>query len=106
MPKLVRLYILQSLIGFALAGVFTALLLYFNVANLWHLVTHVSMGWLAALLLFTLNGIVFSGVQFGIAVMRMAEDRDDDTGGRRAPEPVLSEVLVPVPVRNDRRPPR
>lgn len=105
MPKLVRLYIRHSLIGFALSGVFVGLLLYFNVANLWHLATHVSVGWLGVLLLFVFNGIVFSGVQFGIAVMSMAEDGDDDSG-RRRPERVrgLAEAFatVPVPVRDER----
>ncbi|ARE41887.1 hypothetical protein RGUI_3746 [Rhodovulum sp. P5] len=99
MPKLVSLYIRQCLIGFALSGVFVGALLYLDVANLWHLVTHVSGGWLAGLLLFVFNGIVFSGVQFGIAVMSMADDRDDDSG-RRRPERVgpFAEALVPVPV--------
>ena len=73
MPALVRLYIRQTLIGFAVSAVFVGLLFWFDVANLWHLVTHTSEGWLAAFLLFMFNGIVFSGVQFGISIMRMAE---------------------------------
>ena len=110
MPKLVNLYIRQTIVGFALSGLFVALLLYFNVANLWHLVTHVSAGWLAVALLFLFNGIVFAGVQFGIAVMSLARDEDDDTRGRRDPEPVrgLADALVPiaVPARDVRRMPR
>ncbi|MGC9420028.1 MAG: hypothetical protein ACP5EN_13770 [Rhodovulum sp.] len=110
MPKLVNLYIRHTIIGFLLSGGFVALLLYFNVANLWHLVTHVSGGWLAGVLLFVFNGIVFSGVQFGIAVMSLARDEDDDSRGRRQPERVrgLGEALapIPVPVRDDRRFPR
>jgi len=110
MPKLVSLYIRHTIIGFMLSGVFVAMLLYFNVANLLHLVTHVSGGALAVALLFVFNGIVFSGVQFGIAVMSMARDEDDDSRGRRQPERVrgLAEALVPipVPVRKDGRHPR
>ncbi|TCP43171.1 hypothetical protein [Rhodovulum marinum] len=110
MPKLVSLYIRHTIIGFVLSGVFVALLMYFNVANLWHLVTHVSGGWLAGVLLFMFNGIVFSGVQFGIAVMSLARDEDDDSRGRRQPERVrgLADALapIPVPVRDDRRFPR
>ncbi|BAQ68255.1 hypothetical protein NHU_01090 [Rhodovulum sulfidophilum] len=106
MPKLVTLYIRQATMGFALSGVFVGLLMYFDVANLWHLVTNVSGGWLAAALLFLFNGIVFGGVQFGIAVMAMARDDDPDSG-RRGPEPVrgLADVLVPipVPVKDERR---
>jgi hypothetical protein len=104
MPKLVRLYITQTLVGFAVAGIFVALLLTLNVANLWHLVTHTSAGPLAVFLLWMFNGIVFSGVQFGISVMRMAEPEEPGGGLRdrlgaameAAPKP------APVPVEADR----
>ena len=76
MPKLIRLYIRESLLGFALAIVFSMALVLFNVANLGHLVSNVEGGWLAFMLLCLFNGIVFAGVQFGIAVMRMA-DKDE-----------------------------
>ena len=101
MPELVKMYIRHTLIGFAIAGGFVAMLFYFNVANLWHLVTHDPMGWLAAILLVMFNGIVFSGVQFGIAIMRIA-DEEDDTGdtGARPLNPVLETVRIPV--RSDR----
>lgn len=102
MPELVKLYIKQIAVGFVLSAVFVALLLYFNVANLWHLVTSSGTGYLAAFLLFMFNGIVFAGVQFGITIMRMAEE-DDADGGKKQNEPVLNEALVPVPVRT---PPR
>ena len=102
MPKLVRLYIRQCLIGFSLSGLFVAALMYSNVANLWHLVSTSNMGLVACIMLFVFNGIVFSGVQFGIAVMRMAED-DDTSGGKRQREPVLAEALVPVRVEAERR---
>jgi len=102
MPKLVRLYIRQCLIGFTLSGLFVAGLLFTNVANLWHLVSTSNMGLVACIMLFVFNGIVFSGVQFGIAVMRMAED-DDTSGGKRQREPVLAPALVPVRVETERR---
>lgn len=104
MPDLVRLYIRQTAIGFAIAAAFVAMLLYFNVANLWHLVTHAPGGWLAAFLLVMFNGIVFSGVQFGISVMRMAEKDEDGPGSHRF-EPARDEapVPVPIPVPNDPR---
>ena len=44
MPKLIRLYIINVAIGFALAAVFVAMLLWFNIGNLWHLVTHSDKG--------------------------------------------------------------
>lgn len=95
MPRLVRLYIIQSIIGFALSGVFVGLLLWFNIANLWHLVSQSGAGILAGVLLWLFNGIVFASVQFGIAVMRMAED-DTPGGGKRQPEPLRP--LTPSPV--------
>lgn len=78
MPELVKMYIRHSLIGFALSAVFVAMLLYFNVVNIWHLVTHTDVGILAVFLLWLFNGIVFAGVQFGIAIMLMRSDDEDD----------------------------
>ncbi|MCC5999656.1 MAG: hypothetical protein JJU19_02180 [Pararhodobacter sp.] len=82
LPRLVRLYILQCLIGFALSGLFTALLLWFNVAGLGTLVMATQGGFMALFLLFFFNGLVFAGVQFAITIMRMAGD-DGNGGGRR-----------------------
>ncbi|MXQ06559.1 hypothetical protein GQ651_01735 [Alphaproteobacteria bacterium GH1-50] len=78
MPRLVRLYIRQCLLGLALGIAFSMLLVVLNVANLGHLVIHVDGGWLAFALLSLFNGLVFAGVQFGITVMGM----DDGTNGR------------------------
>lgn len=101
MPALVRLYIRQTLIGFAVSAVFVSLLFWFNVANLWHLVTAAPGGWLAGFLLFMFNGIVFSGVQFGISIMRMAEADDDDPfGGKRIADRLTpAERPIAIPVR-------
>ncbi|MFV0383266.1 hypothetical protein [Paracoccus sp. (in: a-proteobacteria)] len=104
MPRLVRLYILNVLIGIALAVAFTGLLLWLDVAHLRHLILSSPMGWLAAAMLIAFNSIVFAGVQFGIAVMRMADDRDPPAGGRRetvAGQPV-PEMIGSKPVRKVR----
>ena len=77
MPRLVRLYIRECLLGFALAIVFSVALVLMNVANLRHLVSEVDGGWLAFALLCFFNGIVFAGVQFGITVMRMSDGDED-----------------------------
>lgn len=95
MPKLIRLYIVQVLIGFGLSAVFVAALLWFDVAHLWSLVSNSDMGAIAILMLWFANGIVFAGVQFAISVMRMADD-DDTTGGKR--QPVRPGVPTPVRV--------
>jgi len=71
---LIALYIEQCLLGFAIAAAFVAMLLWFNVANLWHLITHTQGGYLGVLVMWVLHGIVFAGVQFSIKVMGMAED--------------------------------
>jgi hypothetical protein len=98
MPELVKMYIRHSAIGFALAGVFTAMLLWFNVQNLWYLVTHTDVGLLAVFLLWFMNGIVFAGVQFAWAVMSMAEPQDDNDRGGNSP---LITEFRPIPVRID-----
>ena len=80
MPQLVKFYIRHVVIGFAVAALFVAGLLWFNVANLRHLILTSDIGLMAVLALWVLNGIVFAGVQFAIAVMHMAKDDDDDDG--------------------------
>lgn len=93
MPKLVRLYIRQILVGFGLSAVFVSALLYTNVANLWHLVTSSDIGWIAVAMLFMFNGLVFAGVQFAITIMRMEHEDDEPKGGKRVP------VATSIPVR-------
>lgn len=83
-PRLVRLYIRQCLIGFALAVVFVGLLLGFDVARLRSLILATDGGWIALFLLVAFNGLVFAGVQFAITIMRMGEPRRRGGGGRRA----------------------
>ena len=84
MPKLVKLYIRNVLIGFAVAALFVAMLLWFNVMNLWHLVSTSDVGIMAVVVLWFAHGIVFAGVQFGWAVMAMAGRDDDHRGGTPA----------------------
>ncbi len=94
MPRLVRFYIRHTLIGFGVAGCFVALLMWFNVANLWHLISTSDVGGLALFLLWMFNGIVFSGVQFGISIMRLAEETG--SGGTRRPAARARAAAVPA----------
>lgn len=104
MPKLVRLYITQVAIGFGLSGVFVTLLLWFNIANLWHLVSHSDKGLLAVVIFWFANGIVFAGVQFAIAVMRMKDDDDDEPrGGHRQHLMQREYAVIPIPVDQARK---
>ncbi len=94
MPKLVRLYIRHVLIGFGLSAIFVAALLWLNVVGLRDLIFGSSAGYLAGVMLFMGNGIIFSGAQFAITILLMADDDDDPKGGKReslktfAPAPV------------------
>jgi hypothetical protein len=74
MPELIKLYIRSCIIGFCIAAAFVATILYLDIAHLRHLVFQSSDGLLAVIVLWVLNGIVFASVQFGIAVMKLAED--------------------------------
>ena len=102
MPKLIRLYMTQVAIGFGIAALFVAMLLWFDIANLWHLVTHSDKGVLAVVILWFANGIVFAGVQFAIAVMRLKDDDDDEPRGGlrqhvRDPRPIPVRVAAGRP---------
>jgi hypothetical protein len=97
MPRLVRLFLVNGAIGFGLGALFTALLLWLNVANLGHLVAASPQGWLAAGMLAFFSGITFGGVQIGIVVMAMAEREDTGRPPRRRPAPPVA-ALAPLPV--------
>ncbi|WP_164661051.1 hypothetical protein [Tropicibacter sp. Alg240-R139] len=77
MPKLIRLYITNVCTGFGLSAIFVGALLWLNVANLWVLISGSGVAALAVFMLWFMNGIVFAGVQFALAVMNLAQ-RDDD----------------------------
>jgi TRAP-type C4-dicarboxylate transport system permease small subunit len=93
MPDLIRLYIHSVLVGFGVAALFNAGLVWWDVAGIGHLILGSDIGWIAAAMLVVFNGIVFAAVQFSFRVMAMAEDGNGPQGGRGAP------VLVPIPVR-------
>lgn len=95
MPKLIRLYIRQAIYGFGLSAIFVAAILYTNVGNLWHLILGSPMGWVAVVMLFMFHGVVFGGVQFAIAVMRMEKSEDDANNGTRAP----ATTGIPAPLK-------
>ncbi|MEL0436153.1 hypothetical protein [Phycobacter sp. K97] len=97
MPELIRLYIRNVALGFAIAAVFVALLLWFNVMNLWGLISTSDVGLLAVGILWFMNGIVFAGVQFAFAVMSLADKKDGPRGGTPVAhhfEPIRVEATV------------
>lgn len=101
MTELVRLYLRNIFFGFLLALTFVTLLMVLNVGGLWDLIGNSDIGLLAVAMLLLFNTLLFSGVQFAIAVMRMA-GRDTPRGpGRRIPArglPAGYGKLTPVKV--------
>lgn len=95
MPSHIQFLLRHALIGAIAAISFVALLLWFNVMNLWHLVTHSEAGILALGVMTVFFIITFASVQMGIAVMALGEEDDDE--GPRGNVPELA--VVPVDVR-------
>ncbi|MEX1660133.1 hypothetical protein AB4874_00510 [Thioclava sp. 15-R06ZXC-3] len=105
MPELVHLYIKNVIFGFFLALAFVGLLLWFNIGNLWHLISTSDIGYIAVALLVVFNTVVFSGVQFAIAVMRMASEDDGASGGKRDAIPTMhaaERLAIRIPVEEGR----
>lgn len=73
MSKVFRLYLLSALNGFGISLGFVALILFFNIGNLRHLVSTSDIGVMATVAFWVLNGIVFSGVQFAWALNQMVK---------------------------------
>ena len=82
MPKLVQVYIRAVLIGFGLAAIFVAALIWLDVAQLGRLLLGSDVGLVAVLALWALNGIVFAGVQFGWVIMRLGREVPPGGGAR------------------------
>lgn len=87
MPRLVQLFLISTLIGYGLAGVFLGLVLWFDIAHLGHLILEVDGGWFAGAIFVVLTGNVFAAVQVGISVMRGVDageppEGPDDPGAR------------------------
>jgi uncharacterized membrane protein len=101
MPDHIKMILRHAFYGFLIALAFVGGLLAFNVANLWHLVTHTAEGPIALVVFVVLCTITFGSVQIGYKIMSMGEENDDRDGGKRDAIPTL--VAIPVPVRADER---
>lgn len=91
LPRAVRFYLTHIAVGFALARVFVAALLWADPGGLGHLLlTAAGSPWPVALLWF-FCGLTMAGVQTAIAALLLAEppDRDDDDNhGGGTPVPI------------------
>lgn len=100
MPDHIRMIIKHGFIGFGISVAFTTMILAFNVANLWHLVTHTAEGPIAVVMLVLFGTVTFGSAQIGYKIMSMGEEEDDDQGGKRDALPVADPVALPVEVEN------
>ncbi|SLN17543.1 hypothetical protein ROJ8625_00560 [Roseivivax jejudonensis] len=91
LPPLVAFFVRHALAGFGLAAIFVALLLLFDVAGLWRLISTSPEGMLPLFLLWFFNGIVFAGAQTGARLFLMAES-EGHGGGGGTPVPVRAEA--------------
>lgn len=96
LPRLGRLYIVSIAWGALLGAVFTGLLIALDVAGLRHLVWATRGGFIAVAMLLAFHILLFSGVQFGIAVMRMAQGRDSGPRGLRRPLGAPLPIMIPA----------
>jgi hypothetical protein len=101
MPDHIRFILRHAAYGAVLAAIFVGALLYLNVGNLWHLVTHTAEGPIAAVMLYVFFAITLGSAQIGYRIMTLGDDDDTPRGGRRVPVAHLD--AIPVPVRTDRR---
>ena len=93
MPKLLTFLFRHAVVGFALAGVFVALLLATNTSRLASLAAQDSGGVFAIAVLTFFVGLTFSSAQMGFAVM-LARDADDDEPRRGARLAVFDDWFV------------
>ncbi len=69
MPKLVRLYIVNVAIGFALAFAFVSAIVWLDVGGLRHLVTGTEMGWLAFFMMVVFNGMTGGYIENELSIL-------------------------------------
>ena len=100
MPDHIRFILRHAAFGFVIALAFVGMLLAFDVAGLWHLVTHTAEGPIALVMLVVFCTITFGSAQIGYKIMTMGEDDGEDGGKRDA---IRSYDASPVPVRIDDR---
>ncbi len=84
-PPLVRFLVKNAAIGFAMAVVFVAAMLYFNVGNLMAIIVQSDVGLFAIVLMTLMIGLTFASLQMGFAVMFASDDIDKEQTGRASP---------------------
>ncbi|MEL7253713.1 MAG: hypothetical protein AAGL23_06035 [Pseudomonadota bacterium] len=92
-------------VGFGLSAVFLCMALWFNIAGLMNYIADTTMGWIVALIMWLVNGVVFTRVQTLLnALLHDDDDEDDHHGGRRMRDMEADHAVVRVPVDKPRGP--
>lgn len=103
MPPLIALFLRNAVIGFALAAVFVAGLVVFDVAGLGALLTKSLAGLFGMGVLTFFLGLTFGSVQIGIAVMALGNQDHPGSGHRlwfrRQPQPEAEAIPLRVRAR-------
>lgn len=94
------------IVGFFMSAVLTGMTLWFNIAGLMSLVAETAMGWVVGVIVWVLNGLVFTWVQTVLTGGSMRDDDEDDDhhGGRRMREMEADHAVVRIPVEKPRGP--
>jgi hypothetical protein len=103
--RLVRFVIANVLIGMAVGCVFAGLVLYFDVAHLWRLISTSSDPVAPLALLFGSFMITFGSLFCGTAIMLLPKDDDPPPprGGKKAPIKIGGPARVSVAAGRSRR---
>jgi hypothetical protein len=80
-----------------MSAAFVGVLFVFDVARLWTLVSGSDVGVLATIMLILFNAVVFSGVQFAYAIMKMASKTEDTSVKPERPVPPIRTRSTDVP---------
>jgi hypothetical protein len=103
-PPLVRFLVKNAVLGFAMAVLFVAAMLYFNVGNLMALIVQSDVGLFAIVLMTLMIGFTFASLQMGFAVMFASDDIDKGQSDRASPLMSDKEMrrlgLRPLPVKS------
>lgn len=81
-PPAVRFMVIHGLVGFGLAAVFVAAVLWADPGGVGSLILRVG-GWPVVAMLWFFSGLTFGSVQIGTAVMLQDGSEDEPRGGRR-----------------------
>lgn len=93
---LVRLFVVQSLIGFGISTAFVLALLVFNLGGFASLALRAG-AWPFVIVLWFFVGLTFASVQMGMAIMSLVGDPPPGGGKRLPVEPTLAPVRVARP---------